>query len=215
MTYRYSEEELADIKKRQATNLANFQRNSGRGLPKETLEHMEKAAGVQMDENGNPVPLPMPPPAFPPAPPPPPVKTKRARKAALPVPTEHEECRWLMDWAETQRFNGWPLSSLLVHVPNGAYHGHDRKAGAVVARKLREQGLQPGAFDYILPVPIWTKKCPGLWLEMKRTKRGEVSTDQEEFRSRMLELGWHCEIAKGWVEASKFITEHLRSATPR
>jgi hypothetical protein len=56
MTYRLSEEELADIQKRQATNLANFQRNGGRGLPAATVKVMEKAAGVKMDEHGVPVP---------------------------------------------------------------------------------------------------------------------------------------------------------------
>jgi Protein of unknown function (DUF1064) len=56
MGYRYTEEELADIKARQAANLANFQRNSGRGLPEATVKTMEKAAGVKMDEHGAPVP---------------------------------------------------------------------------------------------------------------------------------------------------------------
>lgn len=56
MTYRYTEEELADIKARQATNLANFQRNSGRGLPEATVKEMEKADGLKRDEHGAPVP---------------------------------------------------------------------------------------------------------------------------------------------------------------
>lgn len=56
MTYRYTEEELADIKKRQAVNLANFQRNSGRGLPEATVKAMEKASGVKHDDDGAPVP---------------------------------------------------------------------------------------------------------------------------------------------------------------
>lgn len=59
MTYRYTEEELADIKKRMDTNLANFQRNSGRGLPKETVAVMSKAAGVKLDEHGAPIPKPL------------------------------------------------------------------------------------------------------------------------------------------------------------
>jgi hypothetical protein len=210
MPYRYTEEDLADIKKRQDANLANFQRNSGRGLPKETVDAMEQAEGVQMDDNGQPIPAPLATLA-----PPPKAKKRKQAKAALPVPTESDECRWLIDWAKTQRFKGWPLSDILVHVPNGAYHGRDRKAGAVVARKLREQGLQGGVFDYILPVPLWTKKCPGLWLEMKRTKGGVVSEDQKEFRTRMLELGWRCEVALGWEQASMIITEYLRSVTPR
>lgn len=206
MPYRYTEEEYADILKRQEANLANFQRNSGRGLPAETVDAMERAKGVQLDDNGEPIAAPL----VAPAPP------KKARKPkALPVPTESQECRWLIEWAETQRFQGWKVSDILVHVPNGAYHGRDRKAGAVVARKLREQGLLAGVFDYILPVPLWTQKCPGLWLEMKRTKRGVVSDDQQQFRGRMLQLGWRCEVALGWVRAAEFITAHLRSAAPR
>jgi hypothetical protein len=132
---------------------------------------------------------------------------------AVKVPSESQECRWLIDWAETQRFRGWPVSHILVHVPNGAYHGKDRKAGAVVARKLREQGLQPGVYDYIIPVPIWRDRVPGLWLEMKRTRGGVVSAEQKSFRGRMLELGWRCEVARGWVKASEIILKHLRDAT--
>jgi hypothetical protein len=56
MGYRYTEEDIADIQKRQGTNLADFQRNSGRGLPPPTVKAMEKATGVKLDENGAPVP---------------------------------------------------------------------------------------------------------------------------------------------------------------
>lgn len=37
-------------------DLATFQRNSGRGLPASTIQQMEKAHGVKLDANGNPVP---------------------------------------------------------------------------------------------------------------------------------------------------------------
>ena len=128
------------------------------------------------------------------------------------VPTEAQECKWLFEWAQLQHYQRWKLAELLVHVPNGAYHGSDRKAGAVVARKLREQGLHAGAFDYILPVPLLKEGlrfCPGLWLEMKRTKGGTVSQDQKKFKASMELLGWRCEIAKGWIEASKVIDNYL------
>lgn len=131
-------------------------------------------------------------------------------RGGVKVPTEHEECRWLYEWAESQRWNGWKVSEILVHVPNGAYHGADREAGAVVARKLREQGLKPGVPDYILPVPMPQLKCSGLWIEMKRTRRGVVSEDQEKFMTRMRELGWQCNVCKGWIEAAQVITEYLQ-----
>lgn len=56
MTYRYTEAELADIIKRQGANLSAFQRNSGRGLPVQTVKVMEKADGLKRDEHGAPVP---------------------------------------------------------------------------------------------------------------------------------------------------------------
>lgn len=59
MGYRYTEEELASIKKRQAMNLESFQRNSGRGLPAATVDAMEKASGHKLDEHGAPIPKPI------------------------------------------------------------------------------------------------------------------------------------------------------------
>lgn len=207
MTYRLTEADLADLKKRQGENLSNFQRNSGRGLPVETVTAMEKASGVRMDDNGVPIPEKLS------------AVTRRSKKstkkAKLPVPTEHEECRWLMDWAKTQRFNGWPVSDFLIHVPNGSARGRDRKQAAVIGGKLRAQGMQAGVSDYIVPIPLWSKQCPGLWLEMKRTHGGSVSHDQITFHERMLSLGWRCEIAKGWVQASEIISAYLRSCTVR
>ncbi len=58
MTYRYSEAELAEMQKRINANLGEFQRNSGRGLPPATVEAMQKAQGVKLDEHGAPVPKP-------------------------------------------------------------------------------------------------------------------------------------------------------------
>lgn len=131
-------------------------------------------------------------------------------------PIEDEECVALVKWAETQRHKGFRVSELLILVPNGAYHGKDRKAGAVVARKLREKGLQAGAFDYVLPVPLYPPGAkgfvPGLWLEMKRTRGGKVSDDQQAFAFRMRAFGWECEIAMGWVQAAALITRHLQQA---
>lgn len=119
-----------------------------------------------------------------------------------------------MQWAATRNWHGFKLDQLLIHVPNGAYHGADRKSGAVVARKLREQGLQAGVFDYILAIPNPGRSIPGLWLEMKRTRGGVVSDDQQLFMAIMLKLGWACEIARGWVEASEKIEKYLREWQP-
>lgn len=198
MGYRYTEEELADIKARQKVNLDNFQRNSGRGLPEATIKTMEKATGIKHDDDGAPVPQ----------------KLKKAAKpkaAVQPVPLEEDECVNLFQWAQVKRWRGRPISEYLIHIPNGAYLGADPKTRAITMGKLKAMGVQPGVYDYLIPVPLLA--CPGLWVEMKRTKRGEVSEDQKTFKIRMVELGWRCEVAKGWVAASAIIEDHLRMAT--
>jgi hypothetical protein len=196
MTYRYTEEELADIEKRIAkNNLAEFERNSGRGLPPATVKAMEKSDGIRRDEHGAPVP-----------------KKVRAKSKAvrLPVPCEQEECENLIKWAQTLRWRGRPIAEVLIHIPNGAYLGSDPKTRAITMGKLIAIGVRPGVFDYLLAVP--TAEHPGLWLEMKRTRGGEVSADQKSFRRLMTALGWRCEIAKGWTAASRIIEEHLAAA---
>ena len=198
---RITEEELAEIKRRQDANLAAFQRNSGRGLPIETVKAIEQATGVQHDDNGAPVPAAL-------------VPVKRARKAkpaALPVPLEEEEGKALFQWAQAQRWHGRPIAKILIHIPNGSFRGYDRRGAAITAGKLKAQGMQPGVSDYLVPVPIWTKQCAGLWIELKRLKGGSVSTEQTDFHTDMLALGYRCEVARGWEAASKIILEHLRS----
>lgn len=56
MVYRYTEKELELIKKRQAVNLSNFERNSGRGLPPETVRAMEEAQGLKLNSDGAAIP---------------------------------------------------------------------------------------------------------------------------------------------------------------
>lgn len=134
------------------------------------------------------------------------------RTVAAKVPTEEEECTWLFQWAQLTRWNGHPISDVLVHVPNGAYLGADPKTRGITMGKLKAMGLQPGVFDYLVPVPRMKGRAlvPGLWLEMKRTQGGTVSAEQKEFRDRMEALGWDCGIAKGWVEASQIIENYLK-----
>src|ERR1700724_2165931 len=108
------------------------------------------------------------------------------------VPTEEDECTWLYKWAFLASWHGAPIADVLIHVPNGAYLGEDPKTRAITMGKLKAMGLQPGVFDYIVPVPRLRGPVvvPGLWLEMKRTKGGTVSADQKDFSKRMLVFGW-------------------------
>ena len=97
MPYRYTEDDLADILKRQNAQLAEFQRNSGRGLPAATLKAMEKADGLKRDADGAPVPK----------------KARTKSKAVkMPAPTEEEECVNLVEWAKVMRWSGRPIAEV-------------------------------------------------------------------------------------------------------
>lgn len=250
MAYRYTEEEFAAIQKRQTENLANFKRNSGRGLNPKALAEMQKGSDVKLDQDGAPVSEP--------------VKAERAKpimrrrsevlpvpklgaleagvakalaagakpltaktkppKAAKPkmrqtVPKEEDECIWLKQWADIQKWDGRPVSDVLIHVPNGAYLGADAKTRGITMGKLKAMGVKPGCYDYLIPVPQPLSPrtaiiVPGLWLEMKRTAGGEVSQDQKDFKRLMVRLGWQCEVAKGWIQASRLIEEYLGITKP-
>lgn len=123
------------------------------------------------------------------------------------IPTEEQECTWLFEWARMTRRSGMLIADILIHVPNGAYLGADKVTRGITMGKLKAMGLQPGCFDYIIPVQ--RGRYPGLWLEMKRTKGGVVSSEQVDFALRMANLGWRTEICKGWKEASKVIEAYL------
>lgn len=130
----------------------------------------------------------------------------------LKVPLEEEECTWLYEWALVTRWQGKPIAEVLIHVPNGSFRGYDRKGAAITAGKLKAQGMQPGVYDYIVPVPVVSTGLiiPGLWLEMKRLRGGGPSREQDAFRDRMRCFGWRCEVARGWSAASQVIENHLQ-----
>lgn len=215
---RWTEEELATVQARMRApavdaDLGAFQRNSGRGLPAETLNSMEASTGVEVDVNGEPIRKPL-------------VETvdakalrgkrgklktlKKQLGAAAKVPTEQKECEALFLWAQSSKWRGELISDYLIHIPNGAYLGKDAVTRKVTMGKLLAIGLQPGAADYLIPVPCWP--TPGLWVEMKRLKGSTTGDDQLKFRRRMLKLGWRHEICRGWVEAAGLIEHYLRAA---
>ena len=121
-----------------------------------------------------------------------------------------------MAWCEVARWRGWKISDLLIMVPNGAYLGADAKKRAQTMARLKRSGFRNGVFDYLLPVPIWSRTAippeiltPGLWLELKRTIGGRSSEDQAEFQGQMELFGWKCVVAKGRDQAVQAITEYL------
>jgi hypothetical protein len=134
---------------------------------------------------------------------------KLAWPRSLLVPKEEDEAKFLMEWAHYRIWHGGRLSKILIAISNGAYLGADPKTRAITMGKLKVRGVRPGVFDYLLPVPCWRLKIPGLWLELKRLRGGEVSQEQKDFEADMIALGWKTQVCKGWVAASEAIDRYL------
>jgi hypothetical protein len=115
------------------------------------------------------------------------------------------------------------ISRYLIHIPNGAYFGADRKTAAIVMAKLKKQGLRPSVSDYFLALPaLQDKDAPGgdwyhgLWLELKRVNAvpSDTMVEQAEFQADMRRQGYQAVVARGWGNAMHEIIKYLGQAFP-
>ena len=129
----------------------------------------------------------------------------------------------LMSWV-TLMSSSRPELRLLFHIPNG---GSRHKAEAVDADastdfpadtpqidipdaacpQENESRRQPTGPDLCLPVPRGGKH--GLFVEMKRTKGGRVSAEQQEWITALQEQGYAASVCRGWEEAARVILQYL------
>lgn len=116
------------------------------------------------------------------------------------VPTEAQEQKALFEWAD--RANGkYPALRWLFHIPNGGTRN------PIEARHLKEQGVRAGVPDIFLPCP--NPIHMGLFIEMKRRERGEVSKAQHEWIAELNKAGYRAVVCKGWEEAREEIIKYL------
>lgn len=120
------------------------------------------------------------------------------QKAA--VMTEAEEQRTLFEWIN--RASGkYPELQLCFHIANGG------SRNKIEAHNLKLQGVKPGVPDLMLPVP--RGGYHGLFIELKRTKGGRASEEQQVWIRSLNRLGYKAMICHGWVEAAEAIKEYL------
>jgi hypothetical protein len=108
------------------------------------------------------------------------------------IPTEHEEQVGLLQWWK----NRFP-TILLFSIPNGG------KRAISVAKRLKAEGQTPGIPDLFCPKYL-------LWVEMKRTKGGKLSPEQEKIIKYLKLIGHTVIIGKGATDASKQILTFLK-----
>ena len=102
---------------------------------------------------------------------------------AHPVPTEHAEQVAFLQWFRL-KYRG----VMIFAIPNG---GARNKA---TAGRLKAEGVTPGVPD--LFIPAWR-----IFVEMKRTKGGQVSQAQKDMMDYLKGCGYSCIIARGCDDA--------------
>lgn len=109
------------------------------------------------------------------------------------VPSEEQEQRTLAQWLNWQKIC-W------LHVPN------EGKRSVVGGRRLKQIGLQTGFPDVLIldPPPV-DRNCPGVAIELKRSKGGRVQPSQKEWLERLDERGWVTSICHGADEAIELL----------
>lgn len=116
------------------------------------------------------------------------------------VPSEAQEQKALFEWAEYASVK-YPALRWLFHIPNGG------SRNLIEARHLKEQGVKAGVPDIFLPCP--NPIHMGLFIELKRRKRSEVSKAQREWIAELNKAGYRAVVCKGWEEARDEIKRYL------
>lgn len=98
------------------------------------------------------------------------------------------------------------LSEWIFHIPNGG------KRNKVVAAKLKAIGTKAGVSDLFIPIPF--NGYAGLWIEMKDVhvpgkRKPETQKSQREWLEKMLRVGYHGQVAYGWLQARNIILDYF------
>lgn len=125
---------------------------------------------------------------------------KQRNAEALRIPTEDEEQKAVLAWAEQNR-GRCPALGLLFHIPNGG------SRGKAEAGRFKAMGVKKGVPDLFLPAP--RDGWHGLWVEMKRLKGGRVEPEQEDWHEKLRAAGYRVEVCRGAEAAIQVIAAYL------
>lgn len=120
------------------------------------------------------------------------------------APSETAECRTFVEWTKLVTFHGEPLYERVVKIPN-----ERGKAGAMTAI-LTSIGMRAGFPDYDILAPAG--QWHGLYLEAKKIRGGIVSTDQTQWREKLIRYGYYCEICAGSLELIRATQNYFLAA---
>ena len=125
---------------------------------------------------------------------------KTPKKPVIRIPTEHEEQAAVIKWWAGYAAQHKIPENLLFAIPNGA------NKSMATAAKFKREGLRKGVPDLFLAVP---RGVHGLFLEMKRTVKAQVSDDQYYFAEGLRDQGYRVVFCFGAENAIRVIKEYL------
>ena len=110
------------------------------------------------------------------------------------VPTEYEECCWLVSWLDLHNI-------FYIHIPN------EGKRSPREGARQKRIGLKPGVSDYlILDSPPAYPERKGVWIELKR-KGGKPTKEQFDFLVKAENRGYSVFCCEGGEEAARKLKE--------
>lgn len=135
------------------------------------------------------------------------------KASQLPPPTEHQECVTFIDWTQRNFYKGRPLFDRIAHIPNERDVHRSKKSAGIHIAKLKEEGVKPGFFDYVVLAPL--EPFGGLYLEAKRIRLSKTSDAQKTWLNDYIEFGYAAHICKGADELIARTQEYFnRYAAP-
>lgn len=113
---------------------------------------------------------------------------------------EGEEQATLFHWAAMQG-HMYPELELLFHIPNGG------KRGKAEAARFKAEGVKAGVPDLFLPVARGGYN--GMFIELKKSKGGSVSSAQKEWITKLGAQGYCAVVCHGWQAASEALVDYM------
>jgi len=126
----------------------------------------------------------------------------------LEVPTEYQEQCRIFEWARMKQLE-WPELELLKGSLSGVDLRNKNKQNqwGVITRAKKAGKIKKGWPDISLSVP--RNGFHGMFIELKRTKGGVVSHEQDRMLKLLQGQGYDCYVVRGADSAIKTITKYL------
>lgn len=134
-------------------------------------------------------------------------KTLSESEGGVLPPRSHEGLTASVVEAIRNRTDGDDRLRWLHSIPNGGSRGSTKADRQRTGARMRAEGVKRGVPDVFLPVGGYSAR--GLYLELKRARKGRLSSEQKQFRGHCISMGYHHEVCEGYLEAINKITSYL------